>query len=303
MHPMRALARDACVLPLQGPLREGRAWFREGLLHGFIDAEATVVVPPRYDYVDSFCEGRAWVRHGGRDGFIDLDGREVVPPRLLHALPFHAGRALVQGDDRVWRLIDREGRDLGPTPCQFVDHRYGYREDRLAVMRAGRWGFIDREGVEVVPCVYEAVGPFACARAAVQDAGLWGYVDPAGRRAVHCQFVGAEAFLQGYGRVIGPGGVGLVDPEGRMVVPCAWVDVSQRVGDGRVRVSQGSVREADEFYGCNGYVDLTGRVVIACHFDHADDFEGGRARVTTRAPGGALRSFFVDPDGRELPPP
>lgn len=231
MRRMRAQPRGACVLPLQGSLREGRVWFREGLLHGFMDAEATVVVPPRYEYVDSYREGRAWVRHGGRDGFIDLDGREVVP------------------------------------------------------------------------CVYEAVGPFAGARAAVQDAGLWGYVDPTGRRAVPCQFLGAEAFLRGNARVVGPCGVGLVDPEGRMVVPCAWLDVSQRVGDGRVRVAQGSLREADEVYACNGYVDLTGRVVIACHYELADDFEGGRARVTTRAPGGVLRSFYIDPDGRELSPP
>jgi len=85
------------------------------------------------------------------------------------------------------------------------------------------------------------------------------------------------------------------------VVPCVFADVSPRVRDRRVRVAEAHVREDDELYACNGFVDLSGCVVIPCRYEHADDFDGGRARVTTRAPGGSLRSFFIDPDGRELP--
>jgi hypothetical protein len=93
--PVAALSPSANTrnMPLggvQGPLREGRAWFFEAGRYGFINAQADVVVPPVLEEASNFHDGRALakssaayctlaVRRGdfagdGRSGLATLNG-------------------------------------------------------------------------------------------------------------------------------------------------------------------------------------------------------------------------------------
>jgi hypothetical protein len=61
------------------------------------------------------------------------------------------------------------------------DNAKDFSEDLAAVERAGKWGYIDKTGKEVVPCVYDDAYAFHEGLAQVKQAGKWGYIDTTGK--------------------------------------------------------------------------------------------------------------------------
>jgi len=45
----------------------------------------------------------------------------------------------------------------------------------------GKYGFMDKEGVEVIPCIYDDAGNFEEGIVEVKKNGMWGIIDKAGR--------------------------------------------------------------------------------------------------------------------------
>jgi hypothetical protein len=80
---------------------------------------------------DYFAEGLARTPRRGRIGFIDRDLVEQIPPSWDFAFPFDGGVALVCQDCRSYPAGE-------------------HRE-----VRGGVWGYINRDGVEVVPVRFE----------------------------------------------------------------------------------------------------------------------------------------------------
>ena len=65
-------------------------------------------------------------------------------------------------------------------------------------MRKGeKWGLIDAEGVEQIPCQFEDALSFGGHLAAVQQDGLWGYVSLLGEVVIEPQFLEAKSFSDG----------------------------------------------------------------------------------------------------------
>jgi hypothetical protein len=81
---------------------------------------------------DSFSEGLTRSRIGGRIAFFDTNFKQLIPPKYDWAWPFEAGRALVC-----------LGCIAGPPD-----------NDNHITISGGKWGYINREGVEVVPVMY-----------------------------------------------------------------------------------------------------------------------------------------------------
>jgi hypothetical protein len=67
----------------------------EGGLCGAVNRDGSIVVEPRFDFVDDFHEGRARVRSGGLYGYVDLRGRLVVEPQYPIAGRYYRGLAEV----------------------------------------------------------------------------------------------------------------------------------------------------------------------------------------------------------------
>ena len=80
---------------------------------------------------DYFVEDLARSPHNGKIGFIDSELFERIPPTWDFAFPFSKGVALVC---------------QGCRPHSVGDH---------TEMRGGKWGYINREGIEVVPVRFD----------------------------------------------------------------------------------------------------------------------------------------------------
>ena len=153
-----------------------------------------------------------------------------------------------------------------------------------------KFGFIDRQGNEVIPCTWHSAGPFSEYMAGViDDNKKCGYVDVTGRLAIPCKWKEGWPFHNGLARVQEGHQIGMIDQRGQLVIPCVWV----AMGD----YSEGliGVRDAD---GKCGYVDKTGKVVIPCRWKQVWTFSEGRAVVQDFN----KRLGFIDKNGELVIP-
>ena len=95
-----------------------------GQVFGLGKPDGTVIVEPKYDYLEFAGEGLFSVYEGSRFGVMDASGRMVVYPRYdmnwggqLPLISYHHGYAVIDEalEDRCI-LLDREGRELYSVP-------------------------------------------------------------------------------------------------------------------------------------------------------------------------------------------
>ena len=113
---------------------------------GLARPDGTVIVPPRYEYIEDAGEGRVFFMQDGKLGVMDLEGNVILPASLdydpgwdyfggCESHFFHNGYALEKICDennvRSWVIMDRTGKnifvypsepenDTSFAPCAFV---------------------------------------------------------------------------------------------------------------------------------------------------------------------------------------
>jgi hypothetical protein len=216
---------------------------------GYIDASGRMVISPRWDRADAFsADGTAAVIRDERRIHI-----ERTP-----AFPF---LRFIRRTGSVALLIDRSGRVVGPKPAAkpagppppefdeagmaMIRDHHGVRwikadgspafagswtrgldfrgNDPAAVVRSGRWGFIDRTGKLVIAHDWdETCGFDGSGRAIVALNDRYGCIDRSGNIVVPLTS-GHQRPFDEYGLSIKGGGV--VDRDGRVVIPSRYEEI------------------------------------------------------------------------------
>ena len=283
-------------------IRNGRA--------GFTDLEGNEVLPLRYLNAGSFSEGYAPVMVAldsffSACTFIDTMGRQLVPPHYDNLQPFSCGIALVMQYQR-WGVIDHSGRELIPPMFEQIttvfdtlffagdldgmalyDRRMkpltkqvytwtgGINDGRIAVQRDGKYGFLDRQGREVIPCIYDEISLFGSCRAMVRLGDRYGIIDTAGRIVLPIEYESRTTkgekyvYHDGLALVEQNGKLGYVDLDGQLVIPFYFDEAFQ--------FSEGL--GCALFKGRWGYVDTKGDIYLPFIFDVATPFHWGRADI------------------------
>ena len=283
-------------------IRNGRA--------GFTDLEGNEVLPLRYLNAGSFSEGYAPVMVAldsffSACTFIDTMGRQLFPPHYDNLQPFSCGIALVMQYQR-WGVIDHSGRELIPPMFEQIttvfdtlffagdldgmalyDRRMkpltkqvytwtgGINDGRIAVQRDGKYGFLDRQGREVIPCIYDEISLFGSCRAMVRLGDHYGIIDTTGRIVLPIEYESRTTkgekyvYHDGLALVEQNGKLGYVDLDGQLVIPFYFDEAFQ--------FSEGL--GCALFKGRWGYVDTKGDIYLPFIFDVATPFHWGRADI------------------------
>jgi len=160
------------------PVRSGGLW-------GYIDKSGNEVIPFKYESESQFRDGLAVVRLSGSDTVIDQTGKEAIPRRYDGIYLFSEGIATVvihggmnSGRDDTFGFIDRDGNQIIPPTYPIAKSFIeGYAAVGVGEYWASRkWGFVDKSGKEVVPPRYDEVFDFSEGMAAVCIGSKWGYV-------------------------------------------------------------------------------------------------------------------------------
>lgn len=93
-------------------------------------------------------------------------------------------------------------------------------ENGFASVRNGeKWGAINTEGKEVVPCIYDMVNSFHDELAAVCKNDKWGYVNTKGELVIPCIYEYANDFSEGLASVRKNGKEGFINKKGEIAIP------------------------------------------------------------------------------------
>ncbi len=196
-------------------------WFKEGDKIGIaLSATLEVVFKPQFDEIMPFHQGYAVVRAGKEYGIIDLNGEVVVPPAYDY-IPsnFTFNRPLQRNGE--WVVLDKSGEERSSTYTESSVFYNGFAR----VSQAGKYGFINQAGEEVIPIQYEAVGRPENGLIAAKQGGKWGFLNFSGGVAIDFQFedfpnsMQEMFFMEGLSKVAQGGKYGYIDTLGNIIVP------------------------------------------------------------------------------------
>jgi hypothetical protein len=265
---------------------------------GFIDPKGAFVVEPRYYGVRAFSGGLAYVgvdesadeewKVSGR--FIDKAGKVILAPDSgVYAVigNFQDGLALAYLDDERGIFIDRGGR-AAPLPA-FSDAR-AFQEG-LAAFQAiapdgspGLWGYMDPKGKIVIKPAYLEATSFSDGVAMVKSADAPetnAYIDKAGKllfkRDEYLSFSEGLASVEEYGEE--DVSFAFIDKAGKETLRVSGYRMVGEFHDGRALVIKGEPSGGERGSARYGFIDKTGKEVIAAVYKGAAQFSGGFAAV------------------------
>ena len=153
----------------------------------------------------------------------------------------------------------------------------GMREAKLN----GKWGYINKEGKEVVALQYENVGHSGYGLYGVVEEGKWGFVDKEGRIQIACQFyyIVSDFNREGIATVKLNNRDVLINKKGELVISANrqyhYIHSDGKLHDGLKCVSY-TDKEGVEKY---GFVDAGNNEIIPLIYDDAGYFNNGLAAV------------------------
>lgn len=213
---------------------------------------------------------------------VNAPKRYKLAHKYESARNFSEGLAGVKYNDK-WGFINKNGEEV----IGFKYSGVGDFKQGLAVVHAnGKWGFIDKNGREVIPLKYNQARDFnEDGWAVVEQNGKLGYIDKTGRVVVDIKYEMYNYFNLGtYGLKLN-GKWGCVDKSGKVVVPFKY-DWFQAFREGLAGL---------ELNGKYGFVDENGQTVVDFKYDDLGFFSEGLAKVVLQGNCG-----YIDKNGNEV---
>jgi len=151
----------------------------------------------------------------------------------------------------------------------------------LALTTIYKWGFVDKNGVEVVPCKYDKVNDFHEGMAKVSLNGKFGYVDKSGKVIIPLKYdeisilATQNDFHEGLAAVCVNMKFGFIDKSGKVIIPLKY----GAVGDFHEGIAVGILKHNND-YGERLLIEKTGREIrLKNQYNNISDFKNGMAEV------------------------
>ena len=118
-----------------------------------IDNEDDIILKLDCEGISDFAEGMALIIRNGKCGYIDASGNEVISCVYEKARLFNNGVAPVKKSK--WYFIDKLGNIVSKELVVDYDEVEMTDSKLWKVYYSGKYGLIDTNGQEIIPCVYE----------------------------------------------------------------------------------------------------------------------------------------------------
>jgi hypothetical protein len=227
-------------------------------------------------------------------GYINRTGQKVIEGKFSSARPFFDGLARVGNSEKYYGYIDRTGRLVLPMKYTVAND---FSEGLAVVEYNEKSSYIDKSGNFLFPP--RSVNPktfsegMGCV-AKYEGRPAW-YVDRAGKTVINRSDTSCSPFREGLALMaFEPGKIGAIDKSGNTVFMVqSETGVFRPFSEGLALVQ--AVTERGKLF---GFIDKTGRFVIAPYFADAKPFSEGLAAVSTGfAQGGAANWGYIDQAG------
>ena len=173
----------------------------------------------------------------------------------------------------------------------------------LAMTTINKWGFVDKNGVEVVPCKYDEVNDFHEGMAKVSLNGKFGYIDKSGKVIIPLKYdeisilATQNDFHEGLAAVCVNRKFGFIDKSGKVIIPIKYDllhDFHEGIAIGGLRYNNQSSEV--KFI----LIEKTGREIrLKNQYYSISDFKNGMAEVWWE---GSQKWGCIDKTGLEVIP-
>ncbi|MBQ4089901.1 MAG: WG repeat-containing protein [Clostridia bacterium] len=165
--------------------------------YGTADAQGNIIIDPIYDSIDNFICGYAFAVKDGKAGLIDVEGNEITG--FVYGLPIMSNPHIGDGyrfmgvpkvgieeawvkEDFLYGVLDPTGNVIAEPVYEDIGYRYS--ENLINVCKDGKWGYIDRDGNNVIECIYDDAWQFGGGVAPVKLGDKVGLIDTEGNVVV-----------------------------------------------------------------------------------------------------------------------
>ncbi len=226
---------------------EGWAVFRRNDKCGLINAEGRELFYGRYDELTSVRNGCAIATdhnyYPERFVYVDTSGKVLTDPEKTDynmCYPFVDDRALVR-EQRMYGFLGRDGNEvIAPEFTSALQFSNG-----LARVKSSNWGAIDKNGKVVIPMDYEQLDSIADGIASAKRNGKWTYVQPHKGELFAPRYERAHMMQHGLGIVeIGQDSIGCVNMQGKLLLALA-AENGRIAGPGIVNIDDRRVFNAE----------------------------------------------------------
>ncbi|WEK37679.1 MAG: WG repeat-containing protein [Candidatus Pseudobacter hemicellulosilyticus] len=201
---------------------EGMAAVKRNNKWGFIDSAGNLLIPFQFDYAGLFREGHCIVANNEKYGFIDRVGKIAIPLTFDDLNDFNGGVAsafIGQRGATEWEekkgfycLIDSNGQWLtNENYLSIADFHDGLARVEIANAENSdnnKFGFINRNGILVVPATYDGAGNFCEGMAVIAyrhgpkhnillTYHTYGYINREGKEIIPAKYIRADNFSGG----------------------------------------------------------------------------------------------------------
>ncbi|OPJ57069.1 WG repeat-containing protein [Alkalithermobacter paradoxus] len=159
---LRNIIKNGMLYPASVNVVGGRKW-------GYINNSGDFIIEPQYEYAYDFGENNiAIVKKNNLYGIIDTLGSYILQPKYNFIDKFHQDRSIVIDNDG-FKIIDERGQEITSRSYNYIST---FRDERamFSDIREDRYlyGYLDRDGKEIIPPKYEDASDFKEKKAIVK---------------------------------------------------------------------------------------------------------------------------------------
>lgn len=266
---------ETIELPYESGYRfeNGVAWLQNGQgLWGAINTKGSVQIPFEWETRLDLGDGYSFVSRGNERLLINRSGKDPFegkgPDIQAFGAPFADGYTWAVLANGRCAIVSKQGAstELSPDLTPFGS----FSSERLLVKnRAGKFGYVDRLGRQVIDCSWPAAYPFSDERAMVQlQDGGWGFITLEGAYLFDGSWKEARPFCNGRAAVMNEEYEwGFINLKGKLVIPCRWMEAGDFYND------RAPVAKPDLDVDMAGFVDGDGALAVNCRWEAFGKFE------------------------------
>lgn len=234
---------------------------------GFNNSNGDIFITAQFEDARSFDEGLAGIKIDGYWGFINKTGSIVIPCIYDKVSSFHGGNS------KVGKIINEEGKQnikyclidyTGKQITSYYDEIDYFRDDRALIKEDEKYGFVNRNGIEVIPPVYDKASYFSEGYAEIEYNGKCGMIDINGKEIINAEYDDIESSDYNIVAVSKNGKWGYLNMNGNNLTKFEFDDA-----DG-FEESNITVVEKNDL--C-GMINTAGKIVIPIKYDELDLIE------------------------------
>jgi hypothetical protein len=225
-----------------------------------------------------------------------LEGLAKVVQKYEIICNFKDGLAEVCKDGK-WGFIDKNGNEV--IPCKYdpiEDSDNGFFEGLAVVMTNNyeKFHVINKKGDIAFTHSYSWVSKFSEGLSLVSKNSKMGYIDTSGKEVIPCTYDLAYEFSEGMAIVYKGNKYGFIDTKGNVVIPFEY-ETDEEIPTG-FHDGLACVYKNGKY----GYIDKKGNVVVSYKYDIAYPFSEGMAVVAKKVASDVYRYGYIDTSGNEV---